>query len=99
MRALLGTRPSDPETLANLRERYHLNDPFIVQYGKWLGQVMQGDLGRSINGNRLVLSTIKERASVTIYLCLVSTVIVLVAGILLGMLAAFRRGGGWTGSS
>ena len=66
VRALLGTRPSDPETLANLRERYHLNDPFIVQYGKWLGQVLQGDLGRSINGNRLVLSSIKERASVTV---------------------------------
>jgi len=93
VRALLGTRPSDPETLANLRERYHLDDPFIVQYGKWLGQVMQGDLGRSISGNRLVLSSIKERAGVTIYLCVVSTVIVLVAGILLGALAAFRRGG------
>ena len=50
-----------------LRERYHLNDPFIVQYGKWLWQVLQGDLGRSINGNRRVLSAIKERASVTIY--------------------------------
>lgn len=93
VRALLGTRPSDPETLENLRERYHLNDPFIVQYGKWLGQVAQGDLGRSISGNRLVLSSIKERAGITIYLCLISTVIVLVAGILLGMLAAFRRGG------
>lgn len=93
VRALLGTRPSDPETLANLRERYHLNDPFIVQYGKWLGQVAQGDLGRSINGNRLVLSSIKERAGVTIYLCAISTVVVLVAGVLLGMLAAFRRGG------
>jgi peptide/nickel transport system permease protein len=93
VRALLGTRPSDPETLKNLRERYHLNDPFIVQYGKWLGQVAQGDLGRSINGNRLVLSSIKERAGVTIYLCAISTVVVLVAGVLLGMLAAFRRGG------
>lgn len=93
VRALLGTRPSDPETLANLRERYHLNDPFIVQYGKWLGQVAQGDLGRSINGNRLVLSSIKERAGVTLYLCAISTVVVLVAGVLLGMLAAFRRGG------
>jgi peptide/nickel transport system permease protein len=93
VRALLGTRPSDPETLANLRARYHLDDPFIVQYGKWLGQVMQGDLGRSISGNRLVLSSIKERAGVTIYLCVVSTFIVLVAGILLGALAAFRRGG------
>ncbi|HEY1382685.1 MAG TPA: ABC transporter permease [Dongiaceae bacterium] len=93
VRALLGTRPSDPETLANLRERYHLNDPFIVQYGKWLGQVLHGDLGRSINGNRLVLSAIKERAGVTIYLCVVSTIVVLVAGVLLGMLAAFKRGG------
>jgi peptide/nickel transport system permease protein len=92
VRALLGTRPSDPETLAALRERYHLNDPFIVQYGKWLSQAVQGDLGRSINGNRLVLSAIKERAGVTIYLCMVSMVFVLVPGILLGMLAAFRRG-------
>jgi peptide/nickel transport system permease protein len=93
VRALLGTRPSDPETLANLREHYHLNDPFIVQYGKWLAQVLHGDLGRSINGNRLVLSSIKERAGVTIYLCVVSTVVVLVAGVLLGMIAAFKRGG------
>ena len=92
VRALLGTRPSDPETLANLRERYHLNDPFIIQYGKWLWQVLQGDLGRSINGNRRVLSAISERAGVTIVLSLISTVIVLSAGILLGVIAALKRG-------
>lgn len=92
VRALLGTRPSDPATLAALRERYHLDDPFIVQYGKWLWQVLQGDLGRSINGNRLVLSAIKERAGVTVFLSLVSTAIVLLVGICLGMAAAFRRG-------
>jgi len=60
---------------------------------KWLAQVLHGDLGRSINGNRLVLSAIKERAGVTVYLCVVSTIVVLTAGILLGMLAAFKRGG------
>jgi peptide/nickel transport system permease protein len=92
VRALLGTRPSDPATLAALRERYHLDDPFIVQYGKWLWQVLQGDLGRSINGNRLVLSAIRERAGVTVFLSLVSTAIVLLVGISLGMAAAFRRG-------
>ena len=92
VRALLGTRPSDPETLATLRERYHLNDPFIVQYGKWLWQVLQGDLGRSINGNRRVLSAITERASVTLVLSAISTLIVLVAGILLGVVAALKRG-------
>jgi peptide/nickel transport system permease protein len=92
VRALLGTRPSDPETLATLRERYHLNDPFLMQYGKWLWQVLQGDLGRSINGNRRVSSAILERADVTIVLSLISTTIVLVAGILLGVAAALRRG-------
>ena len=54
VRALLGTRPSDPETLAALRAHYHLDDPLMVQYGKWLAQVLQGDLGRSISGNRSV---------------------------------------------
>jgi peptide/nickel transport system permease protein len=92
VRALLGTRPSDPETLATLRERYHLNDPFIVQYGKWLWQVLHGDLGRSINGNRRVLSAIQERASVTVFLSIISSAIVLIFGILLGAVAAIRRG-------
>jgi peptide/nickel transport system permease protein len=92
VRALLGTRPSDPETLNNLREKYNLNDPFIVQYGKWLWQVLQGDLGRSINGNRLVWNAIKDRGTVTISLSLLGTAIVLVFGIGLGMIAAFKRG-------
>jgi peptide/nickel transport system permease protein len=92
VRSLLGTRPSDPETLNNLREKYHLNDPFIVQYGKWLGQVLQGDLGRSINGNRKVWNAIADRGSVTIALSLLGTAIVLVFGISLGAIAALRRG-------
>ena len=92
VRALLGTRPSDPATLAALRERYHLNDPFVVQYGKWLWQVLQGDLGRSINGNRLVLSAIRERAGLTIFLSVMSTIIVLIVGVFLGMVAALKRG-------
>ena len=92
VRSLLGTKASDPETLNNLREKYHLNDPFIVQYGKWLWQVLQGDLGRSINGNRKVWNAIAERGSVTIALSLLGTAIVLVFGISLGMIAALRRG-------
>ena len=90
VRALLGTRPSDPETLATLRERYHLNDPFIVQYGKWLWQVLQGDLGRSINGNRRVSArSASAPASPSSSAC-ISTLIVLVVGILLGVVAALQ---------
>jgi peptide/nickel transport system permease protein len=92
VRALLGTKGADPATLAALREKYHLNDPFIVQYGKWLWLVLQGDLGRSINGNRKVWNAIADRASVTLVLSGIGTAIVLVFGILLGMIAAFKRG-------
>jgi peptide/nickel transport system permease protein len=92
VRALLGSRASDPATLAAIRERYHLNDPFIVQYGKWLWQVLQGDLGRSIQGSQLVTSAIRQRLGLTIFLGLMSSVLVLFFGILLGMLAGFRRG-------
>ena len=91
-RALLGARPSDPATLAAIREQYHLNDPFLVQYAKWLWQVLQGDLGRSIQSRQLVTSAIAQRVGLTIFIGTMSTVIVLGLGILLGMLAGFRRG-------
>jgi peptide/nickel transport system permease protein len=64
VRSLLGPRASDPATLATIRERYHLNDRFLVQYGKWLSQVAQGDLGVSIQGNRAVTSIIADRLGV-----------------------------------
>lgn len=92
VRSLLGARASDPATLAAIRERYHLNDPLLVQYFKWLSQVVQGDLGVSIQGNRAVTSTIADRLPVTVFLSLMSTVLVLGVGIALGAVAAFRRG-------
>ncbi|OWV98658.1 ABC transporter permease [Rhizobium sp. R72] len=92
VRSLLGARAADPATLAAIRARYHLDDPFLVQYGKWLSQVIRGDLGVSIQGNRAVTSTIADRLGVTIFLTLMSTILVLGLGILLGAVAAFRRG-------
>ncbi|WP_331372734.1 ABC transporter permease [Sinorhizobium chiapasense] len=92
VRSLLGARAPDPATVAAIRARYHLDDPFLVQYGKWLSQVIRGDLGVSIQGNRAVTSTIADRLGVTIFLSLMSTILVLGLGILLGAVAAFRRG-------
>ncbi|MCV7116139.1 ABC transporter permease, partial [Mycobacterium nebraskense] len=45
--AMAGDRPLTPEVAAQLRARYHLDDPFIVQYLRYLGGVLHGDLGRS----------------------------------------------------
>lgn len=92
VRALLGTRPSDPETLRALRAQYHLDEPLLVQYGRWLSQVLHVDLGRSIGGMRSVATMIGERAGVTCALVLISTVVVLGIGVLLGSAAAYRRG-------
>lgn len=91
-RALLGARPSDPATLAAIREQYHLNDPFLVQYAKWLWQVLQGDLGQSIQSRQLVITAILQRVGLTLFIGTMSTIMVLGLGILLGMLAGFRRG-------
>ena len=91
VRSLIGSRPANTETIAAIREEFHLNDPFLIQYGKWLGKAIQGDLGRSITGNRPVASMIRDRLGVTIYLSLLGTFLVLTLGIALGMLAAFRR--------
>jgi len=92
VRALLGTRPANPETIMALRMRYHLDDPLVVQYGKWLSQILQADLGQSISGNRSVVSMLGERVGVTAALVLIGTFVVLLAGILLGVVAAFRPG-------
>ena len=57
VRTLLGARSATPEAIAAIRDRYNLDDPFIVQYLKWLWQVLQLDLGRSIAGHRRVLAS------------------------------------------
>ena len=91
-RALLGTRPTSPETLAAIRERWNLDEPFLVQYLLWLKAVVVGDLGRSIQTNQDVTTVIGQRIGLTIYLGLYSLLIALVVGIPLGMWAAIRRG-------
>ena len=91
-RALLGSRQSSPETLAAIREQYHLDDPFVVQYLIWLRQVFVWDLGRSIQGSELVTTMILQRLPLTIFLGLYGSLVALGLGIPLGILAAFRHG-------
>ncbi len=44
---IMGTQ-SNPEALAGLRESLGLNDPLIVQYGRWVGGIVTGDFGQSL---------------------------------------------------
>lgn len=93
VRALLGARASSPETVAAIREQYNLDDPFLLQYLKWLWQVVQGDLGRSIVGNRRVVNVLAERMGLSLALAGLASVLAIGAGIGLGAWAALRRGG------
>ena len=89
---LLGGRHVDAATIAAIRRQYHLNDPFLTQYWYWLRGVLHGDFGQSIAFKDSVSAVVTSRILATIELALYAMVIVFVAGVTLGVLAALRRG-------
>jgi len=93
IRALFGNRPPSPEVLRVLTERYHLDDPLLVQYGKYIGGIFtRGDLGVNFR-NRPVLEIVLDAAPVTIKLGLTAFAIEIAIGIVAGVMAGLRRGG------
>lgn len=75
-----------------LRERLGLNDPAAVQYVKWAGDVLQGDLGNSLKTQRSIASDIVSRLPVTIELAILAALVGLLIGIPAGIIAALRHG-------
>jgi oligopeptide transport system permease protein len=92
IRALAGDRPLSPAVAAQLRADFHLNDPLIVQYVKYLGNLVQFDLGTDFRG-REVTDTISQRLPVTAKLTLVAILFETVIGLTAGVLAGIRRNG------
>jgi peptide/nickel transport system permease protein len=82
---------ADPQAIAALRAELGLDQPLPVQYVRWAGNALHGDLGRSIRTNQPVADAIVSRLPVTIELSLIALVISLVIGLPAGMLAAIRR--------
>jgi peptide/nickel transport system permease protein len=75
-----------------LRERMGLNDPMLVQYGRFVVNAAQGDFGMSWRNGQEVMGLIGERFPATMELVLVATVLSLVIGLPLGVLTAIGRG-------
>ncbi|MDJ0400898.1 ABC transporter permease [Rhodococcus rhodochrous] len=90
IRALAGDRPLAPAVVAQLRAQYNLDDPFFVQYIKYVGGLFQGDFGSDFSG-RPVLDTISQRLPVTIQLTAVAVIFEILIGVTAGVLAALRR--------
>ena len=81
---------ADPGVKAELRERLGLNDPLPVQFGAYLGNVLQGDLGTSFASRRPVADIVTERLPATIVLAFAGVAAGMIVGVPLGILAALR---------
>lgn len=90
---LLGNRPSSPEAVAAIRAQYNLDDPAWLQYLKWLGGFVTGDLGQSIRLQVPVADAISQRLGITLALCAVAFVLALAVAVPLGVHSAVRAGG------
>lgn len=83
---------ADPQKIARLREELGLNDPVMVQYVRYLGNVVQGNLGISITTKIPVIQEISSRLPATIELAVAAMAIVICFSIPLGVWAALKRG-------
>lgn len=102
---LMHAIPGDPftnekkipeEIMANLNHKYGLDQPLIVQYGKYLNNLVHGDLGISLKyKNRSVNDMIKEGFPVSAHLGLWAAVIGISLGLLLGIIASLNHKGFW----
>lgn len=92
VRIMYGSFQTTPEELDAIRVRLGLDQPIWIQYAKYLGRVLQGDLGRSIVGDQPVLDILLVRFPMTLALALSSLAIAVAVGMSLGFLAAYKRG-------
>ena len=74
-----------------LRAFFGLDQPWYVQYGRWLGGLAQGDLGTSWRTGKPVIGLIVERLPVTLELTLMAVSFALVLGLVAGIVSAVRR--------
>jgi peptide/nickel transport system permease protein len=80
------------ETVQRIRVLWGLDQPLPVQYVRYLGRALQGDLGESTRDKRPVLRAVFERLPATIQLALAGLFVELLVGVPLGILAAMRPG-------
>ncbi|WP_040158236.1 ABC transporter permease [Nigerium massiliense] len=91
-RALLGDKAT-PEAIARLNAQYGFDQPLIVQFFTYVGQLAQGNFGASARTGEPVLQTFLDRFPATVELALVALLFAIVVGVPLGYFAAKRAGG------
>ena len=89
---MVGERRLDPQAYAALVARLGLDQPLYVQYGRYLMDLLQGDLGRSLVTRESVMSEFMSLFPATVELALAALAWGIPVGMALGLWAALRRG-------
>ena len=76
---------------ARIRERLGLDQPLAVQYVRWLGLALEGDLGQSLFSKQPVLKLIQERLPMTLILMTTAQVVIVILSVALGTLSAVKQ--------
>jgi oligopeptide transport system permease protein len=92
LQALAGERPVTDAVRQQLTDRFHLDDPFIVQYGYYMRGLLTGDFGTSLTG-RPITDMMAQAWPVTIRLALLAITFAAVVGVTAGVIAGIRRSG------
>jgi ABC-type dipeptide/oligopeptide/nickel transport system permease component len=87
---IMGTQ-SNPAALAGLRESLGLNDPLIVQYGRWIGGLLTGDWGHSLVFKQPIAELVIQKIKASSLIVVMSMVIALACAVPLGVWAAVHR--------
>ena len=93
-RVMAGTE-ADAAGLEEIRQKYGLNDSIPVQYLRWVGLALRGDLGESIRTRETVLKTVARKLPITTELACLSILVALAIAIPVGVLSAVRRNTVW----
>jgi peptide/nickel transport system permease protein len=93
-RVLAGTE-ADEAGLEEVREKYGLNDSIVVQYLRWAGLAVRGDLGESIRTRQPVAATVASKLPITIELAFLSLLVAVAIALPAGVIAAVRRNTVW----
>lgn len=89
-KSMLGEKSNEAQ-LEALREEMGLNDPLYVQYGNYVGQILQGDLGKSVKSKESIATEIADRLPATVELALFAMILAIVVGVLAGVIAAVKQ--------
>ena len=90
--ALFGERTPPDAVLQAVREQYNLDEPFIVQYVLYLGNLVSGNLGETFSGQQVV-DVLTRAFPVTLKLVLMAVIIEFLLAVVIGLISGLRKGG------